>query len=163
MQKIVTFLWFNDQAKEAVDFYVSLFENAKITNVSYLTESVAKASGKKAGDLSAIDFELNGQHFAALNGGPMFTFSEAISILVTCKTQEEIDRLWEAFTKEGSVIACGWLKDKYGVTWQIVPENLDSMMRDPDTAKADRVAAAMLAMEGKLDISVLEKAFHAEE
>ncbi|PKA16399.1 VOC family protein [Leptospira haakeii] len=161
MQKIVTFLWFNDQAKEAVDLYVSLFQNAKITNTSYLTESVAKAAGKKPRDLSAIDFELNGQNFTALNGGPMFTFTEAISIAVNCKTQEEIDKLWEALSKGGEEIACGWLKDKYGVTWQIMPESLDIMMRDPDTVKADRVGAAMLKM-GKLNIIELEKAYKGE-
>ncbi len=162
MQKIVTFLWFNDQAKEAVDLYLSLFENAKIINTSYLTESVAKAAGKKPGDLSTIDFELNGQNFTALNGGPMFTFSEAISIMVLCKTQAEIDRLWEALSEGGKELACGWLKDKYGLTWQIVPESLESMMRDPDPAKAERVSAAMLNM-GKLNLSELEKAYKGEE
>lgn len=163
MQKIVTFLWFNNQAKEAVDFYVSLFENAKIINTSYLTESVAKASGKNFGDLSAIDFQLNGQNFTALNGGPMFTFSEAISIAVSCKTQEEIDKLWDALSDGGEVMSCGWLKDKYGLTWQIMPESLDIMLRDPDHAKADRVSAAMLKMEGKLNLSELERAYNAEK
>jgi predicted 3-demethylubiquinone-9 3-methyltransferase (glyoxalase superfamily) len=161
MQKIVTFLWFNDQAKEAVDLYVSLFENAKIINTSYLTESVAKAAGKKPGDLSTIDFELNGQNFTALNGGPMFTFSEAISIVVNCKTQEEIDHLWEVLSEGGEKVSCGWLKDKYGLTWQIVPDTLDDMMRDSDTVKADRVAACMLKMD-KLNISELEKAYKGE-
>ncbi len=162
MRKIVTFLWFNDQAKEAVDWYVSLFENSKILNTSFLTESVAKAAGKKAGEVSTIDFELNGQNFTALNGGPMFTFSEAISIAVTCKTQAEIDHLWEALSQGGQIMSCGWLKDRFGLTWQIVPESLDIMMRDPDTAKADRVAAAMLSMEGKLNVSELEKAYQGE-
>ncbi|GAB4159925.1 MAG: VOC family protein [Candidatus Dojkabacteria bacterium] len=162
MQKIVTFLWFDNQAKEAVDFYLSLFENAKIINTSYLTESVAQMSGKKAGDLSTIDFEINGQNFTALNGGPFFKFSEAISILVNCKTQAEIDKLWDAFLDGGEVMSCGWLKDKYGVTWQIVPERLDIMMRDPDPIKADRVAAAMLKMEGKLNLSELEQAYKGE-
>jgi predicted 3-demethylubiquinone-9 3-methyltransferase (glyoxalase superfamily) len=161
MRKIVTFLWFNDQAQEAVDFYVSLFENARITNTSYLTQSVAEAAGKKAGDLSTIDFELDGQNFTALNGGPVFAFSEAISIAVNCKTQAEIDHLWEALSEGGGIISCGWLKDRYGLTWQIVPESLDLMMRDPDTVKADRVGAAMLSME-KLNISELEKAFNGE-
>ena len=161
MRKIVTFLWFNDQAKEAVDLYVSLFENAKIINTSCLTESVAKAAGKQAGDVSSIDFELNGQNFTALNGGPMYTFSEAISIAVNCETQEEIDHLWEALAEGGKEISCGWLEDRYGLTWQIMPESLDIMMRDPDTAKADRVGAAMLSM-GKLNISELEKAYKGE-
>ena len=161
MRKIVTFLWFNDRAKEAVDLYVSLFENAKIINTSYLTESVAEAAGKKAGDVSSIDFELNGQNFTALNGGPMFTFSEAISIAVNCDTQKEIDHLWEALSDGGEIMSCGWLKDRYGLTWQIMPESLDIMMRDPDTAKADRVGAAMLGMD-KLNISELEKAYRGE-
>lgn len=161
MRKIVTFLWFNDRAKEAVDLYVSLFEDAKIINTSYLTESVAKAAGKKTGDLSSIDFELNGQNFTALNGGPMYAFNEAISIAVNCKTQEEIDKHWEALSKDGEILACGWLKDQYGLTWQIMPESLDIMMRDPDSAKADRVGAAMLSMD-KLNISELEKAYKGE-
>jgi predicted 3-demethylubiquinone-9 3-methyltransferase (glyoxalase superfamily) len=162
MRKIVTFLWFKDHAKEAVDLYVSLFENAKIINISYLTESVAKEAGMKAGAVSSIDFELNGQNFTALNGGPMYSFSEAISIAVNCKNQEEIDKLWDALSEGGEVISCGWLKDKYGLTWQIMPESLDIMMRDPDTAKADRVSAAMLSMEGKLNLSELEKAYKGE-
>lgn len=161
MRKIVTFLWFNDHAKEAVDLYVSLFEDAKIINTSYLTEAVARAAGKKPGDLSSIDFELNGQNFTALNGGPMYTFSEAISIAVNCKTQEEIDKLWEALSEGGEIVSCGWLKDRYGLTWQIMPESLDIMMRDPDTAKADRVSTAMLSMD-KLNISELEKAYKGE-
>ena len=161
MRKIVTFLWFSDQAKEAVDLYISLFENAKIINTSYLTESVAKMAGKKAGDISSIDFELNGQNFTALNGGPMYKFSEAISIAVNCKTQEEIDRLWDALSEGGEIMSCGWLRDRWGVTWQIMPESLDIMMRDPDTAKADRVGAAMLSME-KLNMSELEKAYKGE-
>jgi predicted 3-demethylubiquinone-9 3-methyltransferase (glyoxalase superfamily) len=162
MLKIVTFLWFNDQAKEAVDLYVSLFEDAKIINRSYLTESVAEASGKKTGDLSTIDFELNGQNFTALNGGPMYAFSPAISILVNCKTQAEIDHLWDVLSEGGEIMSCGWLTDKFGVTWQIAPESLDIMMRDPDPAKADRVSVAMLSMGGKLDISALEKAYKGE-
>jgi predicted 3-demethylubiquinone-9 3-methyltransferase (glyoxalase superfamily) len=161
MRKIVTFFWFNDQAEAAVNLYISLFEDAKIINKSYLTESVAEAAGKKVGDLSSIDFELGGQSFTALNGGPLYTFSEATSIAVNCKDQAEIDRLWEALTEGGEIMSCGWLKDKYGVTWQIMPESLDIMMRDPDTAKADRVAAVMLNME-KLIISELEKAYNGE-
>src|SRR5262249_8860386 len=142
--------------------YVSLFEDAKIINTSLLTESVAEAAGKQPGDVSSIDFELNGQNFTALNGGPMYSFSEAISIAVNCTTQEEIDRLWDALAEGGEIMSCGWLKDKYGLTWQIMPESLDIMMRDPDTAKADRVGAAMLGMDGKLNISELEKAYRGE-
>ena len=161
MRKIVTFLWFHERAEEAVALYISLFENAKIINTSYLTESVAEAAGKKPGDVSTIDFELDGQNFTALNGGPFYTFSEATSIAVNCKNQEEIDKLWDALAEGGEEISCGWVKDKYGVTWQIMPESLDIMMRDPDTAKADRVGAAMLSMD-KLNISELEKAYKGE-
>jgi predicted 3-demethylubiquinone-9 3-methyltransferase (glyoxalase superfamily) len=153
--------WFNDQAEEAVNLYVSLFEDAKITNVTMLTESVAELAGKKAGDVSTIDFELNGQNFAAINGGPMYTFSEAISIAVNCKTQDEIDKLWDTLSDGGEIMSCGWLKDKYGVTWQIMPESLDAMMRDPDPEKANRVSEVMLSME-KLDIAELEKAYRGE-
>lgn len=160
IRKIVTFFWFNDRAEEAVNFYVSLFEDAKIINVSRLTESVAEAAGKQVGDVSSIDFELHGQSFTALNGGPMFKLTEATSIAVNCKDQAEIDRLWDTLIEGGHVMSCGWLTDKYGLTWQIMPESLDIMMRDPDQAKADRVGAAMLAMEGKLDVSVLEKAYN---
>ena len=162
MRKIVTFLWFEGHADEAVNLYVSLFKDAKIINTSYVTESVAEMAGIKAGAVSSIDFELHGQNFTALNGGPMYKFSEAISIAVNCKDQEEIDKLWEALSKGGEIMSCGWLIDKWGVTWQIVPESLDIMMRDPDTAKADRVGAALLSMEGKLNLSELEKAYKGE-
>lgn len=162
MRKIVTFLWFNDQAKEAVDLYMSLFDDAKIINMSYLTKSVAEMAGKKAGDVSSIDFELHGQNFTALNGGLMYKFSEAMSIAVNCKDQQEIDRLWDALVDGGEVMSCGWLKDKFGVTWQIMPESLDAMMRDSDQEKADRVSEAMLGMEGKLDLAELEKAYKGE-
>ena len=115
MRKIVTFLWFNDQHRK-VDFYVSLFDDAKIVNKSYLTESVAKEMEKNTGDLSTIDFELNGQNFTALNGGPMYSFSEAISIQVNCKTQEEVAIFWDSLSEGGEPIACGWLKDRFGVS-----------------------------------------------
>ena len=161
MQKIVTSLWFNDRAKEAADFYVSLFEDAQVTNVSYTTESIAEMGGSRVGDVAAVDFELNGQNFMAINGGPMFPLSEAVSILVNCRTQAEIDHLWAVLSEGGEEGSCGWLKDKYGLSWQIVPDTLDEMMRDPDTVKADRVAACMLAM-GKLNISELEKAYKGE-
>ena len=162
MRKIVTFLWLEGHAEEAVDLYVSLFKDAKIITTSYVTESVAKEAGVKPGTVSTVDFELHGQNFTALNGGPFYKRTEATSILVSCKDQEEIDKLWDALSKGGEVMSCGWLKDKYGLTWQIMPESLDIMMRDPDTAKADRVSAAMLSMEGKLNLSELEKAYKGE-
>ena len=159
MRKIVTFLWLEGHAEEAVDLYVSLFKDAKIITTSYVTESVAKEAGVKPGTVSTVDFELHGQNFTALNGGPFYKRTEATSILVSCKDQEEIDKLWDALSKDGKVLSCGWLTDKYGVTWQIVPDNLDEMMRDPEPVKADRVSAAMLSMEGKLDKAELEKAY----
>lgn len=162
MQKIVTFLWFKDRVEEAVNLYVSLFKDAKITNISRLTEVVAKEVGLKAGTVSAMDFELNGQKFSALNGGPMYKLTEAASIQVYCKDQEEIDKLWDALSKGGKVMSCGWVTDKFGLTWQIMPDNLDEMMRDPDPAKANRVSEAMLGMEGKLDKAELEKAYKGE-
>lgn len=162
MRKIVTFFWLNDRAKEAADFYVSLFEDAKIINTSYLTKAVAEAAGMQVGAVSSVDFELNGQNFTVLNGGPMYKLSEAASIAVSCKDQEEIDKLWDALVEGGQILSCGWLTDKYGVTWQIMPENLDAMMRDPDPAKAERVSTAMLSMEGKLNWSELEKAYRGE-
>lgn len=162
MRKVVTFFWMNDRADEAVNLYVSLFEDAKITRTSYVTEAVAEAAGIKAGTVSSVDFELNGQSFTALNGGPMYKLSEATSIAVSCKDQAEIDKLWDALSEGGQVMSCGWVTDKYGVTWQIMPETLDAMMSDPDPAKAERVSTAMLGMEGKLDLGELEKAYRGE-
>lgn len=162
MRKIVTFLWFHDGIQEAVDRYVSLFDGARILTTSYLTEAVAQMSGKKTGDVSSIDFELAGQQFTALNGGPMYTLTEAASIAVNCATQAEIDRLWDSLTEGGEVLSCGWLKDRWGLTWQIMPESLDVMLRDPDPVKANRVGEAMLAMPGKLDLHELERAYRGE-
>lgn len=160
--KIVTFFWLEGNAEEAADLYVSLFKDAKIINKSYVSEAAAKMAGVKAGTVSTVDFELAGQNFTVLNGGEYYKRTEATSILVACKDQEEIDMLWDTLVKGGKVLSCGWLTDKYGVTWQIVPERLDIMLRDPDAAKADRVSAAMLGMEGKLDLAELEKAYRGE-
>ncbi len=162
MKKIVTFLWLEGHAEEAVNLYVSLFEDAKIVNTSYVTESVAEMAGVKAGTVSTVDFELHGQNFTVLNGGPYYKRTEATSILVACKDQAEIDKYWDVLSKDGKILSCGWLTDKYGVTWQIVPESMDVMMRDPDTVKANRVSEAMLKMEGKLNMSELEKAYRGE-
>jgi predicted 3-demethylubiquinone-9 3-methyltransferase (glyoxalase superfamily) len=162
MRKIVTFLWFEGHAEEAVNLYVSLFKDAKIINTSYVTEAVAKEAGVKPGTVSTIDFELQGQNFTVLNGGPMYKLSEATSIAVSCKDQAEIDRLWDVLSKDGNVMSCGWVTDKYGLTWQIMPDNLDEMMRDPDPVKANRVSEAFLSMEGKLDKAELEKAYRGE-
>ena len=162
MRKVVTFFWMNDRADEAVNLYVSLFDDAKIIRTSYVTQAVAEAAGIEAGSVSSVDFELNGQNFTALNGGPMYKLSEATSIAVSCKDQAEIDKLWDALTEGGQVMSCGWVTDRYGVTWQIMPETLDAMMSDPDPAKAERVSAAMLGMEGKLDLDELERAYRGE-
>ncbi len=162
MQKIVTFFWFEGPIEEAVNFYVSLFKDAKITHTSRLTEAVAKEVGLTAGTVQSMDFELNGQNFSALMGGPMYKLTEATSIQVHCKDQEEIDRLWDALSKGGKVMSCGWVTDRFGLTWQIMPDNLDEMMRDPDPAKANRVSEAMLSMKGKLDKAELERAYKGE-
>lgn len=162
MQKVVTFLWFEGPIEEAVNLYVSLFKDAKVTYVSRLTEVVAKAVGLKAGTVQSMEFELNGQRFCALMGGPMYKLTEATSIQVHCKDQAEIDKFWDALSKGGKVMSCGWVTDKFGLTWQIMPDNLDDMMRDSDAAKADRVSEALLNMEGKLDKAELEKAFKGE-
>jgi predicted 3-demethylubiquinone-9 3-methyltransferase (glyoxalase superfamily) len=162
MGKIVTYFWLEGGAEEAADFYVSLFKDAKIVNKSYVSESAAKMAGVKAGTVSTVDFELAGQNFTALNGGPFYKRTEATSILVNCKDQAEIDKYWDALTKGGKVLSCGWLTDKWGVTWQIIPERMEEMMRDPDPVKVDRVSEAMLGMEGKLDLAELEKAYRGE-
>lgn len=162
MRKVVTFFWMNNRADEAVNLYVSLFDDAKIIRTSYVTQAVAEAAGIEAGSVSSVDFELNGQNFTALNGGPMYKLSEAASIAVSCKDQAEIDRLWDALSEGGQVMSCGWVTDRYGVTWQIMPETLDAMMSDPDPVKAERVSTAMLGMEGKLDLGELERAYRGE-
>lgn len=158
MQKFVTNLWFDDQAEEAAQFYLSLFDDSRITRTLYYGESVAKRAGKEKGSVLTVDFQLGGQDFTAINGGPEFRFTEAISVLVNCKTQEEIDRLWEALSEGGEKGECGWLKDKYGLSWQIVPEMLNDLIADPDSERSERAMNAMLDMQ-KLDIAALERAY----
>ena len=157
MQKITPFLWFDSQAEEAVNFYVSLFRNSKIVNLARYGDDGAKASGRPKGSVMTIAFQLDGQQFVALNGGPVFTFSPAISLLVNCESQEEVDRLWEKLSTGGEPQQCGWIKDKYGVTWQIVPTVLGALLGDPDAAKAQRVMQAMLQMT-RIDINGLRQA-----
>lgn len=154
MQKITTFLWFDDKAEEAANLYVSLFKNSKIESMSRYGDA---GPGPK-GTVMVVQFQLDGQQFTALNGGPIFKFTEAISLMVNCETQEEVDRLWEKLSEGGKKDRCGWLKDKYGLSWQIVPTALGKLMSDPDRAKAARVTKAMLQMD-KLDISALRKAY----
>lgn len=154
MQKITPFLWFNDNAEEAMNFYTSIFKNAKIGNV---TRYGAAGPGPE-GSVMTATFQLEGQEFMVLNGGPAFKFTEAISFFVNCETQEEIDRLWEKLTADGGKESqCGWLKDKYGLSWQIVPSNLSQLLNNPDREKAKRAMNAMLQMK-KLDIQALEQA-----
>lgn len=160
MQKITPFLWFDNQAEEAVNYYLSIFKNSKILNVARYGDDSAKVSGRPKGSVMTVSFQLDGQQFVALNGGPVFSFSPAISFVVNCQTQQEVDELWEKLSTGGEQQQCGWLKDKYGVTWQIVPTALGELLSNPDAAKAQRVMQAMLQMN-KLDINVLQQAAQA--
>jgi predicted 3-demethylubiquinone-9 3-methyltransferase (glyoxalase superfamily) len=153
MHKITPFLTFNDQAEEAMNFYVSIFRNSKILSVSRYGEG---GPGPKGAVMTGT-FELDGQEFMALNGGPSFTFSEGISLFVNCETQEEVDELWDKLSEGGEKGPCGWLKDKFGVSWQIIPSALGEMLSDPDPAKAQRAMQAMLQMS-KIDIQKLKDA-----
>jgi len=158
MQKISPFLWFNDQAEEAANFYVSIFKNSAILGVSRYGDG----GPRPAGTAMSVSFVLDGLQFTALNGGPQFTFTEAISLFVTAETQDEIDHLWEKLTSGGGAPSqCGWLKDKYGLSWQIVPPVLFELLGDPDPDKSSRVMQAMLGMS-KLDIAGLRAAYDAE-
>lgn len=161
MQKITPFLWFNDQAEEAANFYVSIFKHSKITNITRYDKEGAEVSGRPKGTVMTVTFQLDKQEFIALNGGPEFTFSPAISFLVNCKTQKEVDELWEKLSDGGEKQRCGWLRDKYGVSWQIVPIALNEMLNDTDPTKSQRVMKAMLQMD-KIDIQSLKKAYEQE-
>jgi len=153
MQKITPFLWFDGNAEEAMHFYVSVFKNSKIIS--------AGRDGEETGEkepVMSVTFEIEGQEFIALNGGPHFTFSPAISFFVRCKTQQEVDELWEKLSEGGEKQRCGWLKDKYGISWQIIPTAFSEMMEDPDRARSERVFQAMLKMD-KIDIEKLQRAY----
>ncbi len=154
MQKITPFLWYDNQAEEAMNFYTSIFKNSKVLNVSRYGEA---GPGPK-GSVMTATFQLEGQEFIALNGGPHFKFTEAISFVVDCKTQEEVDELWEKLSAGGEKGQCGWLKDKYGLSWQIVPTALGELVGDKDPVKANRVMQAMLQMQ-KIDIQALKRAY----
>lgn len=160
MQKITPCLWFDDEAEEAARFYTAIFGNSRINTIACYGEVGQEIHGKAAGTVMTVDFELEGQAFTALNGGPIFTFNEAISFQIDCKTQEEVDYYWEKLSEGGNPQAqqCGWLKDRYGVSWQVVPTVLTEMLKDPDYEKSQRVMAAMLEMK-KIDIAALERAF----
>ena len=153
MPKITPFLWFNDEAEEAANFYTSVFRNSKVKAVTRYSD----AGPRPKGSVMTVNFELDGQEFTALNGGPQFTFTEALSFVVHCDTQQDVDYYWDKLTAGGSESQCGWLKDKYGLSWQIVPKALPRLLQQTDPTKAQRVVQALLQMK-KLDIGALERA-----
>src|SRR5688572_29380258 len=154
MQLITPFLWFDNNAEEAMNFYVSVFKNSKVGRVTRYSE----AGPGPAGSVMTVEFELDGQEFMGLNGGPHFKFTEAVSFVINCDSQEEVDRFWEKLTENGGAESqCGWLKDKYGLSWQVVPAILGELLKDKDRGKAERVMKAMLQMK-KIDIATLKKA-----
>ena len=159
MQKITPFLWFDDQAEEAAKFYTSIFKNSKVGKITRYGEAAEKAAGRPAGSVMTVEFELEGQKFTALNGGPVFKFNESISFVVNCDTQEEVDYFWEKLSADGGQESeCSWLKDKFGVSWQVVPTVLIEMLQDKDSEKSERVMKAMLQMQ-KIDIKKLNAAY----
>jgi predicted 3-demethylubiquinone-9 3-methyltransferase (glyoxalase superfamily) len=157
MQKITPFLWFDDNAEEAMNFYVSLFKNSKVGTVT----RYGNAGPGPKGTVMSASFQLDGQDFFALNGGPLFKFTEAISLFVNCETQQEVDDLWEKLSAGGQKSRCGWLKDKYGLSWQVIPSVLGKMLGDKNAEKAERVMQAMLQMD-KLDIAKLQQAYEQD-
>ena len=163
MQKINPCLWFDDEAEEAANFYVSVFKGSKIGDVTRYGKEGYEIHGKEAGTVMTVEFEIEGQKFLALNGGPIFKFNESISFQVHCETQEEVDYYWKKLSEGGDKKAqvCGWLKDKYGLSWQIVPTILPKMLKDKDTEKSQRVMKAMLQMH-KLDVQTLIKAYEGK-
>jgi predicted 3-demethylubiquinone-9 3-methyltransferase (glyoxalase superfamily) len=162
MQKITPFLWFDDKAEEAAKFYTSIFKNSKVGKITRYGEAAEKAAGRAAGSIMTVEFELEGQKFTALNGGPVFKFNESISFVVNCGTQEEVDYFWEKLTTDGGQESqCGWLKDRFGVSWQVIPTVLIEMLHDKDSEKSERVMKAMLQMQ-KIDIKTLKEAYAAK-
>lgn len=160
MQKITPCLWFDTQAEEAANFYTSIFKNSKIGKITRYGKEGYEIHGREAGTVMTVDFEIEGQKFTALNGGPVFKFNEAISFVVHCETQKEVDYYWEKLSAGGDEKAqqCGWLKDKYGVSWQIVPEVLSELVGDPNSERSQRAMKAMLQMK-KIDIKTLKQAY----
>ena len=158
MQKITPCLWFDDKAEEAAKFYASIFKNSKIKSITRYSEEAARVSGRPKGSVLTVAFQLAGQEFLALNGGPIFKFTEAVSFIANCETQAEVDRLWENLSKGAEKGQCGWLKDRYGLSWQIAPTVLTEMLQDKDASKSARVMSALLQMK-KLDINTLKQAY----
>jgi predicted 3-demethylubiquinone-9 3-methyltransferase (glyoxalase superfamily) len=159
MQKITPFLWFDDQAEEAVKFYTSVFKNSKVGRILRYGEEAASKSGRPAGSVLTIEFEIEGQKFVALNGGPQFKFNESVSFVVNCETQEEVDYFWGKLIADGGEESqCGWLKDKFGLSWQVTPTVLIDMLHDKDSEKTERAMKSMLQMQ-KIDIEKLKAAY----
>ena len=163
VKPIIPCLWFDTQAEEAARYYTGIFKNSKIGKISRYTEAGRDVHGQKAGTVMTVEFELNGQPFTALNGGPIFKFNEAISFQIMCQTQEELDHYWNKLSEGGDKNSqqCGWLKDKYGLSWQVVPTVLAELLSDPDKEKSGRVMEAMLRMK-KLDIAELQQAYEGK-
>ncbi|HET9367808.1 MAG TPA: VOC family protein [Candidatus Udaeobacter sp.] len=159
MQKITPFLWFDHRAEEAAKFYTSVFKNSKVGRILHYDEASAKAAGRPVGSVLTIEFEIEGQKFTALNGGPEFKFNESVSFVVNCETQEEVDYFWkQLIAGGGQESACGWLKDKFGLSWQVTPTVLIEMLHDKNAKKAERVMKAMMQMQ-KIDIKKLNAAY----
>jgi predicted 3-demethylubiquinone-9 3-methyltransferase (glyoxalase superfamily) len=161
-QKIMPCLWFDTEAEDAANFYVSIFKNSKIGTINRYSKAGHEIHGKPAGSVMAVEFEIDGQKFVGLNGGPQFKFTEAISFQIHCKTQEEIDYYWSRLTEGGSEGPCGWLRDKFGLSWQVVPALLFEMLSDKESPKVERVTNAFLKMK-KFDIGKLRRAFEGQE
>jgi predicted 3-demethylubiquinone-9 3-methyltransferase (glyoxalase superfamily) len=158
MPKITPFLWFDNQAEQAARFYISVFKKSKIVNIARYGEEGERVAGRPKGSVMTVAFQIDGQHFIALNGGPHFKFTEAISFVVNCQTQAEVDYYWKKLSAGGKEVQCGWLKDKYGLSWQIVPAVLSELLSSKDAGKSERVMQAMLKMV-KLDIKALKIAY----
>lgn len=161
MPTITPFLWFESEAEEAARFYVSIFRNSALGKLTRYDAASARASGRPAGSVMTVAFVLDGQEFVALNGGPAFRFNEAISFVVNCDSQAEIDRLWQRLTEDGTAVQCGWLKDRFGVSWQIVPSGLSDLVSGPDPARAQRAMAALMQMV-KIDLPALRRAYEQD-
>src|SRR5438132_7460314 len=157
-QKITPFLWFDDKAEEAAQFYTSIFKSSKIGKTTRYDEEAGAATGRPPGSVMTVEFELEGQQFVGLNGGPMFKFTEAVSFVVNCEDQKEVDYFWSKLSAGGEESRCGWLKDKFGLSWQVVPTVLTELLQDKDVAKSQRVMKAMLQMD-KIDIAALKQAY----
>lgn len=160
MQKITPMLWFDNQAEEAAEFYTSIFPNSRIVSISRYGEAGFETHGRPAGSVMVVEFELDGQRFTALNGGPQFKFTEAISLVVNCADQDEVDRMWARLCDGGEEGPCGWLKDRYGLSWQVIPARAVELLSDPDRGKSDAVMSAIMGMK-KIEIEALERAYRA--